>query len=61
MINAIKELRAKAELDAIYAKAKLDFADELLAKFEAVETAEPEIAETEAECADAPVSEFGNI
>lgn len=61
MINAIKELRAKAELDAIYAKAKLDFADELLAKFDAVDTAEPEIADTEAQCEEAPVNEFGNI
>ena len=61
MIEAIKELRAKAELDVIYSKAKLDFADELLAKFDVAEPAESEVAVDDAECAEAPTNEFGNI
>ena len=42
MFEKIKELRAKAELDLVYAKAKLDFADELISMMSAEAEAEVE-------------------
>ena len=63
MVTAIKELRAKAELDMIYAKAKVDFADELLARYELTEPATTDTeAVDETECVNEITdTEFGNI
>ena len=59
MFEKIKELRAKAELDLVYAKAKIDFAYELISMMSA--EAEAEVEETEAVEEETADTDFGNI
>ena len=55
MIETIKEIRAKAEKEMLVAQAKVEFADELIARFAEVE---PTVDVTAEETID---TEFGAI
>ena len=59
MFEKIKKLREEAALDLIYAKAKLEFADELISTMSA--EAEAEVEETEAVEEETADTDFGNI